>query len=129
MMLTIEIARRFWWIPALIAYTALVVWGTLRAFSPSVETNDELEDRLQAIHEEEIDRLTALQEKELADRDRILAEYQDEIQTVRNDYWTTINHIETQIRAQRADIVKRIYEDPDAAAQILSDKYGIIYVP
>ena len=128
-MLTIEIARRLWWIPALIAYTALVVWATLRAASPGVGSSDELADRLQEIHDEEIDRLTALQEKELADRDRILEEYQDEIQTVRNDYWTTINQIETQIRAQRADIVKRIYEDPDAAAQILSDKYGIIYVP
>ena len=128
-MLTIEIARRLWWIPALIAYTALVVWATLRAASPGAGSSDELADRLQEIHDEEIDRLTALQEKELADRDRILEEYQDEIQTVRNDYWTTINQIETQIRAQRADIVKRIYEDPDAAAQILSDKYGIIYVP
>jgi len=128
-MLTIEIARRLWWIPSLIAYTALIVWATLRAASPSADSSDELADRLQEIHDEEIDRLTALQEKELADRDRILEEYQGEIQTVRNDYWTTINQIETQIRAQRADIVKRIYEDPDAAAQILTDKYGIIYVP
>jgi len=126
-MLTIEIARRLWWIPSLIAYTALIVWATLRAASPSADSSDELADRLQEIHDEEIDRLTALQEKELADRDRILEEYQGEIQTVRNDYWTTINQIETQIRAQRADIVKRIYEDPDAAAQILVEKYGLVY--
>ena len=128
-MLTIEIARRLWWVPALIAYTLLVVWATLRLTSSDSGPSDDLAERLQTIHEDEIERLTALQEKELADRDRILSEYQDEIETARSDYWTTINQIETQIRAQRADIVKRIYEDPDAAAQILSDKYGIIYVP
>ena len=128
-MLTIEIARRLWWVPALIAYTLLVVWATLRLTSSDSGPSDDLAERLQSIHEDEIERLTALQEKELADRDRILSEYQDEIETARSDYWTTINQIETQIRAQRADIVKRIYEDPDAAAQILSDKYGIIYVP
>ena len=131
MTLAIDIARRLWWLPLLALYTALVAWMTLKIASPSVDLggNSDLADQLQDAHDEEIARLADLQEKELADRDRILAEYQSEMQTVRNDYWATIGQIETQIRAQRTDIISRIYEDPDAAAQILADKYGIIYVP
>jgi hypothetical protein len=122
-------AVRFWWIPALAVYTVLVVIATLAASSGIGSQDDNLADKLQAVHEEEIARMQELQDRELAERDRILEEYQGEIEVIRNDYWTTINQIETEIRAQREDIVRRIYEDPDAAAQILADKYGLVYVP
>lgn len=131
MILAIDAFKRLWWVPLLIVYTVLVVWATLKIATPSVDMSgkSDLADRLQEAHDEEIERLTALQEKELEDRDRILAEYQEEVQTARNDYWASIGQIETQIRAQRSDIIRKIYEDPDAAAQILSDKYGLIYIP
>jgi monoamine oxidase len=73
--------------------------------------------------------LTAIDKEGNAEREKILADYQQQLETARNDYWATIGQIETQIRAQRSDIIKKIYEDPDAAAQLLSDKYGLIYIP
>lgn len=119
---------RNWRLVALVVYTILVVLATLAAVS-GVGDESDLADSLRKAHEEEIDRLQELQDRELEDRDRILDEYQQEIEVIRNDYWTTINQIEENARDQRADIVRRIYEDPDAAAQILSDKYGLVYVP
>jgi len=129
-MLTIEIMRRLWWLPALVAYTALVVYVTLKLASPaSPVTADDLVEKLQDAHDEEMAEVKELQEKELADRDRILDEYRQDIDEARSDYLSSIVQIETQIRAQRSDIIRRINEDPDAAAKILEDKYGIIYVP
>lgn len=129
-MLTIEIMRRLWWLPALVAYTALVVYVALKLASPaSPVTADDLVEKLQDAHDEEMAEVKELQEKELADRDRILDEYRQDIDEARSDYLNSIVQIETQIRAQRSDIIRRINEDPDAAAKILEDKYGIIYVP
>jgi hypothetical protein len=131
MILATDLLRRLWWLPLLAVYTVIVIWLTLRVAVPTVDAGgkSELADRLQEAHEEEIARLTELQDKELAEREKILADYQQQLETARSDYWATIGQIETQIRAQRSDIIKRIYEDPDAAAQLLSDKYGLIYVP
>jgi len=131
MILATDLLRRLWWLPLLAVYTVIVIWLTLRVAVPTVDAGgkSELADRLQEAHEEEITRLTELQDKELAEREKILADYQQQLETARSDYWATIGQIETQIRAQRSDIIKRIYEDPDAAAQLLSDKYGLIYVP
>lgn len=129
-MITIEIARRLWWLPLLFIYTALVIWLTYRAIAPA-DTLDsvELAEDLREAHEEEISRIQDLHDKELADRDRILDEYHQEIQDIRSDYQTSVAQIEAQIQAQRGDILRRIAEDPDAAAQILSDRYGLVYVP
>ena len=131
MILATDLLRRLWWLPLLAVYTVIVIWLTLRVAVPTVDAGgkSELADRLQEAHEEEIARLTELQDKENAEREKILADYQQQLETARNDYWATIGQIETQIRAQRSDIIKRTYEDPDAAAQLLSDKYGLIYVP
>jgi len=131
MILATDLLRRLWWLPLLAVYTVIVIWLTLRVAVPAVDVGgkSELADRLQEAHDEEIARLTELQDKENAEREKILADYQQQLETARNDYWATIGQIETQIRAQRSDIIKRIYEDPDAAAQLLSDKYGLIYVP
>lgn len=131
MILATDLLRRLWWLPLLAVYTVIVIWLTLRVAVPTVDAGgkSELADRLQEAHEEEIARLTELQDKELAEREKILADYQQQLETARSDYWATIGQIETQIRAQRSDIIKRIYEDPDAAAQLLSDKYGLIYIP
>lgn len=120
---------RFWKPIALIVYTILVIIATLAATSGYFSRDSDLADRLKEAHEEEISRLQELQDRELEERDRILDEYQGEIEVIRNDYWTTINQIEADARAQREDIVRRIYEDPDAAAKILEDKYGLVYVP
>jgi 23S rRNA pseudoU1915 N3-methylase RlmH len=129
-MLTIELMKRLWWVPLLVVYTAAVVYFTLRVTSPSVPaSSDELVERLQDAHDEELAEIKELHEKELADRDRILDEYKQEIEEARSDYWNSIAQIETQIRAQRSDIIRRINEDPDAAAKILEDKYGLIYIP
>lgn len=129
-MLTIELLRRLWWLPLLLVYTALVVYATHSLGHPSVSvTSDELVERLQEAHEEELAEMKEMQEKELADRDRILDEYKLEVEAARSDYWSSIAQIETQIRAQRTDIIRRINEDPDAAAKILEDKYGLIYIP
>lgn len=123
-----DVLVRNWRVIAFIAYTLLVILATVVAVTRG-DPDSDLAARLQAAHEEEISRLQELQDRELEDRDRILDEYQQEIEVIRNDYWTTINQIEADARAQRADIISRIYEDPDAAAQILADKYGLVYVP
>ena len=130
MMITIEVARRLWWMPLLFAYTMLVMWLTYRVIAPTgvVDSADLTED-LREAHEEELTRLQALQDKELADRDRILDEYHQEIQEIRSDYRASVAQIEAQVQAQRVDILRRIAEDPDDAAQILSDRYGLVYVP
>ena len=130
MMITIEVARRLWWLPLLFAYTMLVMWLTYRVIAPTgaVDSADLTED-LREAHEEELTRLQALQDKELADRDRILDEYHQEIQEIRSDYRASVAQIEAQVQAQRVDILRRIAEDPDDAAQILSDRYGLVYVP
>jgi hypothetical protein len=129
-MITIEVARRLWWLPLLFAYTMLVMWLTYRVIAPTgaVDSADLTED-LREAHEEELTRLQALQDKELADRDRILDEYHQEIQEIRSDYRASVAQIEAQVQAQRVDILRRIAEDPDDAAQILSDRYGLVYVP
>jgi DNA repair exonuclease SbcCD ATPase subunit len=118
---------------ALAVYTALVVFATLKLAMPDfaglISGSDRLAEELQEAHDEELARIQDLHDKELSERDRILDEYQKEIETARNDYWATITQIETQIRAQRAGIIDKIYENPDAAAKILEDQYGIIYVP
>ena len=118
---------------ALAIYTALVVFATLKLAMPDfagiISGSDRLSEELREAHEEELVRVQELHDKELADRDRILDEYQKELETARNDYWSTISHIETQIRAQRTGIIDKIYEDPDAAAKILEDQYGLIYIP
>ena len=118
---------------ALAIYTALVVFATLKLAMPDfagiISGSDRMAEELREAHEEELVRVQELHDKELADRDRILDEYQKELETARNDYWSTISHIETQIRAQRTGIIDRIYEDPDAAAKILEDQYGLIYIP
>jgi polyhydroxyalkanoate synthesis regulator phasin len=129
-MITIEVARRLWWLPLLFAYTMLVMWLTYRVIAPTgaVDSADLTED-LREAHEEELTRLQALQDKELADRDRILDEYHQEIQEIRSDYRASVAQSEAQVQAQRVDILRRIAEDPDDAAQILSDRYGLVYVP
>lgn len=129
-MITIEIARRLWWLPLLFAYTMLVMWLTCRVIAPTdAVDNAELTEDLREAHEEELTRLQGLQDKELADRDRILDEYHQEIQEIRSDYRASVAQIEAQVQAQRVDILRRIAEDPDDAAQILSDRYGLVYVP
>ena len=115
------------WLVGLVIYTVLVVLATLKMTSPEAAGGSQLAMQLKEAHEEEISRLLELQEKELADRDRILEEYSSDIETIRSDYWDSVSQIEQQIRAQKGDIVNRIYEDPDAAAQILVEKYGLVY--
>ncbi len=130
-MITIEIARRLWWVPLLLAYTGLVAWLTYLAVTPdnSASTSDALVEDLREAHEQELTRIQDLHDKEIADRDRIMDEYHQELQEIRSDYQTSVSQIEAQIQAQRGDILRRIAENPDAAAQILSERYGLVYVP
>jgi len=123
----IDAVKRSWWLIAILAYTIVVVLATLKLTSPDAGGDSQLAQQLKDAHDEEIARLLELQEKELADRDRILEEYGADIEAIRADYASSVAQIEQQLRAQKVDIVNRIYEDPDAAAQILVDKYGLVY--
>ncbi len=128
-MITIDNTRLAFIAVAIIAYTALVSLATYAIVSISTGSSGSVVDDLNDAHQEELSRLHDIHEKELAERDLLLDEYQQDMATARSDYWATVSQIEGQIRAQRSDILKRIYEDPDAAAKLLADQYGLIYVP
>jgi len=131
MTITIEVIRRFWWVPCLLVYTIAVVIVTARflGVGDGNKSSQEYQEKMQQIHDEELKRISDLHRQELEERDAILDEYRDQVEQARQDYWNTIGRIETQIRAQRQDILKRIADDPDAAAKILEDRYGLVYVP
>ena len=131
MMITIELIKRFWWVPCLLVYTIAVVIITARFLGAGdgSKSSQQFQETMQQIHDEELKRIADLHEQELEERDVILDEYRTQVEQARQDYWNTIGHIETQIRAQRQDILKRIADDPDAAAKILEDRYGLVYVP
>ena len=108
MMITIELIKRFWWVPCLLVYTIAVVIITARFLGAGdgSKSSQQFQETMQQIHDD-----------------------RTQVEQARQDYWNTIGHIETQIRAQRQDILKRIADDPDAAAKILEDRYGLVYVP
>ena len=112
-----------WYVPAVLVYT-IVLWIFFRRKD---KAHDVLKVRSKS-YEAQIKTINESHAAEIKKRDEILKQYDETIKRIEKEYETKSEELDNKKRKAVKEIVEKHYNDPDALARMLSDKFGFEYL-
>jgi len=108
-----------WYIPAVLVYT-VVLWIFFRRKD---KAHDVLKVRSKS-YEAQIEAINKSHAEEIEKRDEILKQYNETINRLEEEFEKKNKELDNKKRKAVKEIVEKHYNDPDALARMLSEKFG-----
>jgi hypothetical protein len=108
-----------WYIPAVLVYT-VVLWIFFRRKD---KAHDVLKVRSKS-YEAQIEAINKSHAEEIEKRDEILKQYNETINRLEEEFERKNKELDNKKRKAVKEIVEKHYNDPDALARMLSEKFG-----
>ena len=108
-----------WYIPAVLVYT-VVLWALFRRKD---KAHDVLKVRSES-YEAQIEAINRSHTEEIEKRDEIIKQYNETIERLEEEYKRKNKELSNKKKKAVKDIVEKHYNDPDALARLLSEKFG-----
>ena len=108
-----------WYIPAVLVYT-VVLWIFFRRKD---KAHDVLKVRSKS-YEAQIEAINKSHAEEIEKRDEILKQYNETIKRLEEEFEKKNKELDNKKRKAVKEIVEKHYNDPDALARMLSEKFG-----
>ena len=112
-----------WYVPAVLVYT-VVLWIFFRRKDSAREV---LKIRSES-YEAQIEIINKSHAEEIEKRDEILRKYSEAIKQIEEEYERKNEELDDKKRKAVKEIVEKHYNDPDALARMLSDKFDFEYL-
>ena len=112
-----------WKVPLIILYT-LVLWLFFRRKDAAYLVLEERSKSYQA----QIEVINQNHKEELEKRNKVIEKYTVLISQLENQYAADNKELDAAKKKEIKDIVEKHYNDPDALARMLAEKYGLTYV-
>jgi len=112
-----------WKVPLIILYT-LALWLLFRRKDAAFLV---LEERNKS-YKAQIDVINQSHEEELEKRNKVIEKYNDLVSQLEDQYAVDNKELDEAKKKEIKDIVEKHHDDPNALAQMLAEKYGLVYV-
>ena len=116
--------KHYWYVPAVITYT-LILWFV---FKNKNKASDILKIREESL-KEEIDVINNSHAEEIERRNKALEEYNKVLEELEKEYAEGRKELTEQKKKDIKRIIEKYYEDPEAIAKEMAEKFNFIYIP
>jgi|TARA_R110002012_G_scaffold123742_4_gene274334 molybdopterin converting factor small subunit len=117
--------KAYWYIPAVLAYTIVMVLF----FKRNSEQAGKLLDATIGSYEKQLAVLNESHQAEIGKREEILANYQKVVSELESKYAEEERQITESKKKSIKKIVEKYHDDTDGLAKEISEKFGVTYVP
>jgi len=112
-----------WKVPLIILYT-LALWLLFRRKDAAFLV---LEERNKS-YKAQIDVINQNHKEELEKRNKVIEKYNDLVSQLEDQYAADNKELDEAKKKEIKDIVEKHHDNPNALAQMLAEKYGLVYV-
>ena len=112
-----------WKVPLIILYT-LALWLLFRRKDAAFLV---LEERNKS-YKAQIDVINQSHKEELEKRNKVIEKYNDLVSQLEDQYAADNKELDEAKKKEIKDIVEKHHDNPNALAQMLAEKYGLVYV-
>ena len=111
-----------WVAPFIVLYT-LVLWFLFRKKDDAKKV---LEIRSES-YKEQIEAINKAHEEEIKKRDEIINKYNDTVRKLEEEFAKNNEELNEKKKKSVKEIVEKYYNDPDALAKMIGEKFGFEY--
>ena len=111
-----------WKVPLIILYT-LALWLLFRRKDAAFLV---LEERNKS-YKAQIDVINQSHKEELEKRNKVIEKYNDLVSQLEDQYAADNKELDEAKKKEIKDIVEKHHDNPNALAQMLAEKYGLVY--
>ena len=112
-----------WYVPVVVIYT-LVLWLLFRTGNQAKEV---LDIRSKS-YEAQINAINEAHKEEIRKRDEILKKYDETIKKIEEEFAKKNEELDSKKRKTVKELVKKYYNEPDALAKMIAEKFNFDYV-